>query len=270
MLLRIDHLVIAVRDPDAAASELEAVAGIAWTGGGRHESMGTFNRLAFLGDSYLELIGVFDPDRVAANPGFAVGEAALAMLNAGREGFATYALATDDIDAEVTRLRTRGSRIGRPVAGARSRPDGEVVRWTTAFPALGPEGAPFLIEHVPVGSEWGEGARSVRAAFRHPVGGALRLAGIDLPVADPAGAMGTQARDVGLRFDETWAAQVDGQHVRLRAADGEPPIVDIVAEPGAPVLDVVRFGVRWRRRAAATLPRSGRANHPSRTGDRRS
>jgi hypothetical protein len=270
MLLRIDHLVIAVRDPDAAASELEAAAGIAWSGAGRHESMGTFNRLAFLGDSYLELIGVFDPDRVASNPGFGVGEAALAMLSAGREGFATYALATDDIDAEVARLRTSGSRIGRPVAGARSRPDGEVVRWTTAFPALGPEGAPFLIEHVLEGSEWGEVARSARAAFRHPVGGPLRLAGIDLPVADPAGATASQARDVGLLFDETSVAQVGGQHVRLREADGEPPIVDIVAESGAPVLDVVLFGVRWRRRPVATGPRSERSNNPSPTGHRRS
>ena len=39
---------------------LEAALGLAVTGGGRHELGGTFNRLAFLGDTYLELIGVFD------------------------------------------------------------------------------------------------------------------------------------------------------------------------------------------------------------------
>ena len=60
MLLGIDHLVIAVRDPDAAAATMEADLGLAVTGGGRHEHAGTFNRLAFLGDTYLELIGVFD------------------------------------------------------------------------------------------------------------------------------------------------------------------------------------------------------------------
>ena len=60
MLLGIDHLVIAVRDPDAAAATIERDLGIAFTGGGRHDAWGTFNRLAFLGDSYLELIGVFD------------------------------------------------------------------------------------------------------------------------------------------------------------------------------------------------------------------
>jgi len=60
MLLGIDHLVIAVPDPDAAAADLEAALGIAATGGGRHAQAGTFNRLIFLGDTYLELIGIWD------------------------------------------------------------------------------------------------------------------------------------------------------------------------------------------------------------------
>ncbi len=213
--------------------------------------MGTFNRLAFLGDSYLELIGVFDPDRVAANPSFAVGAAACAVLGAGREGFATYALATTDIEVTVARLRSAGSRIGNPVAGARRRPDGETVRWVTAFPTLGPERAPFLIEHELVGAEWGDVARASRATLRHPVGGPLRLAGIELPAADPATTMRDHVREVGLRFDDRDTARVGAQRIRVRAADGEPPIVDIVAEPGTPTLDVVLFGVRWRRRAMA-------------------
>jgi len=252
MLLGIDHVVVAVRNPDAAASELESAAGIAWTGAGRHESVGTFNRLAFLGDSYLELIGVSDPDRVVANPGFAVGAAAWSQLEAGREGFVTYALATDDVEAEVVRLRATGSAIGSPVAGARVRPDGETVRWITAFPTLGPERPPFLIEHELVDPEWGEEARAARAAFRHPIGGLLRLAGIELPVADPASATASHGTEVGLRFDAAGTARIGGQSVRLRASDGAPPIVDIAAEPGAPELDLVRFGVRWRRRASAT------------------
>lgn len=248
MLLGIDHLVIAVRDPDAAATALQTAAGIAWTGGGRHASMGTLNRLAFVGDSYLELISVFDPGRVVANPGFAVGAAALAILDGGREGFATYALATDDLEAEVAGLLRSGSRIGSPVAGSRVRPDGEVVRWTTAFPALGPERPPFLIEHELAGPEWGDEARAARAAFRHPVGGRLRLAGIELPVADLPGVVASHQAEVGLRFDDAGSARVGDQRVRLRAADGEPPIVDIEGEPGTPQLDLLRFGVRWRRR----------------------
>jgi Glyoxalase-like domain len=265
MLLGIDHLVVAVRDPEAAAAELEAGAGMAWTAGGRHESMGTFNRLAFLGDTYLELIGVFDPARVAANPGFAVGAAAQASLAAGREGFVTFALATDDIAGEVARLRAGGSSIHDPVAGSRARSDGETVRWLTAFPELGAQRPPFLIEHRYEGAEWGSDARAARAAYRHPVGGALRLAGLELPVADRRAAVAAFAAEVGLGFDATGVARLGGQWIRLvlpgRAAMPEDPgwtaavadrapVVDIVAEPGAPDLDLERFGVRWRRRPA--------------------
>jgi hypothetical protein len=60
MLLGIDHLVIAVDDADEAAAQLELEPGLAATGGGRHDTLGTVNRLIWLGESYLELIGVFD------------------------------------------------------------------------------------------------------------------------------------------------------------------------------------------------------------------
>jgi hypothetical protein len=255
MLLGIDHLVIAVHDPEAAAAELEAVAGFAWSGGGRHESMGTYNQLAFLGDTYLELIGVFDPRRVAANPSFAVGAAAWSALGAGREGLVTFALATDDVVADVARLQATGSRIGDPVPGARMRPDGEMVRWVTAFPALGPE-APFLIEHEREGAEWGDEARAARAAFRHPVGGRLRLAGLELPVADRRTAAAEQTSEVGLEFDGDGVAGIGDQWVRLRSTDGGAATADITAEPGTPELDVVRYGVRWRRRSSQ--PAGGR------------
>ncbi len=86
MLLGIDHLVIAVRDPDVAATTMEADLGLAVTGGGRHEHAGTFNRLAFLGDTYLELIGVFDHSLAASSTAFAVARATLGVLDDGRRG----------------------------------------------------------------------------------------------------------------------------------------------------------------------------------------
>ncbi len=187
MLLGIDHLVIAVASVEAAAAVLEADLGLAFTGGGRHEAMGTYNRLAFLGDTYLELIGVFDAGLVASSSTFAVGNAAMALLESGREGLATYALATDNVAADVTALRAAGSPIASPVEGFRRRADGEEVRWSTAFPALGPARPPFLIEHAYVGAEWGSEARAARAAFRHPVGGAVRAGGTGAPRGPPRG-----------------------------------------------------------------------------------
>ncbi len=50
MYVGIDHIVLACADPDAAARELEERVGLRSAGGGRHEALGTFNRLVWLGD----------------------------------------------------------------------------------------------------------------------------------------------------------------------------------------------------------------------------
>ncbi len=250
VLTGIDHLVLAVRDPDDAAARLERDVGLAATGGGRHEAWGTFNRLAFLGDTYVELIGVLDRGLAASDGASPVARAALAMLDAGREGLATFAVATDDIVADVARLRAAGSSIGLPVAGSRVRPDGGIVRWWTASAGLGPAEPPFLIEHDVAGAEWDARARADRAAFRHPAGGRVRLAALELPVPDPARAAAAFHDDLGLAFDAARQAAVGGQSIRLRAAVGAPPIVDLVGEAGSPGLDVLSLGVRWRRPAS--------------------
>jgi hypothetical protein len=260
MLLGIDHIVIAVHDPDAAAAELERVAGLSGTGGGRHSTAGTFNRLAFLGDAYLELIGVFDADLVVASPSFAVGTASLALLRRGHQGLATWSLASDDVASDVERLWATGSSSGEPGAGSRMRPDGEVVRWVTAFPAIGPARPPFLIEHAYEGAEWGDAARAGRAAFRHAGGGAVRLGGLRLAVPDPEATAAAISREVGLALDavpehgERRFRTIVGPHaVELRGIGRgrARPIVDLLGEPGTPLIDVVRFGVRWRRRPSA-------------------
>ncbi|HEX5827480.1 MAG TPA: VOC family protein, partial [Candidatus Limnocylindrales bacterium] len=248
----IDHLVIAVDDPDGAAEAMEADLGLAVSGGGRHEGAGTHNRLAFLGDTYLELIGVYDRAMVAASPSSAVGQATLRVLDEGREGLATYALVTDDAAAEVARLRSLGSPIGDASPGSRTRPDGEVVRWVCAFPDLGPAEPPFLIEHEPGGAEWGAEARQARAAFRHPVGGTVRLAGLAIPVPDPGEVAARYRRVLGLELGADRRALVGNQGIRLVSREEAPrPVVELAAEPGTEPLDLVRFGIRWRRRPAS-------------------
>jgi len=195
MLLGIDHLVIAVDDPDAAAALLEAELGLAATGGGRHEA-GTRNRLVFLGDAYVELIGVWDRALALAHP---IGAAAVRALDAGTPGLVTYALATDGARREVTALRGAGSPISDVIGGSRIRPDGERVAWQCAFPPhVGPADPPFLIEHEMDGPEWGREARRERAAFVHPFGGTARLFGLELVVPDPAAAAAAYAATVGI------------------------------------------------------------------------
>jgi len=249
VLLGIDHLVIAVHDVEAATAALETGVGLAFTGGGRHEAMGTRNRLAFLGDTYLELIGVFDRELVVSSTSFAVGNASLAHLESGREGLVTFALATDALAAEVAMLQAAGSPIGTPVQGVRVRSDGGIVRWSTAFPELGPERAPFLIEHEYEGVEWGDPARAARATFRHPAGGRVRLAALELRVGDPDAVGAEYGTVLGIAFSEGWRARVGEQEVALRvgAALGSPPVVHLVGERDTPALNVELLGINWVR-----------------------
>ena len=65
MTMRIDHVIYATADLDAAAARVEAAIGIAARGGGHHDRIGTHNRIVPLGGGYLELLAVADADEVA-------------------------------------------------------------------------------------------------------------------------------------------------------------------------------------------------------------
>src|SRR3954468_5721972 len=238
MLTGIDPIVVAVRSVAAAAGTPERELGIEFTGGGRHDAWGTYNRLGFFGDTYLELIGVFDAGVVRSADGNAVSRATLDALDAGREGLVTYALATDAIAGDVAELRDAGSSIGLPVAGSRTRPDGEVVRWWTAVPPpLARDRPPFLIEHEPGGAEWGTAARAARSTLRHPAGGAIRLDTLELPVREPGAVADAYGRAPGIAFTEGGRALIGAQTVVLSPADG-PPTIDLLTDDAAPSTEV--------------------------------
>ena len=116
-------------------------------GGGRHEALGTFNRLVWLGDTYIELIGVFDRDLAATSW---IGAPTLRALDAGG-GLATWAIATDAIDDDVGRAsspaaRTSPNRSPANGAGPMARSSaGDSPRRRGSTPTR----PPFLIEHDP-------------------------------------------------------------------------------------------------------------------------
>ena len=254
MLLGIDHLVIAVADPDDAAARLEETLGLAATGGGRHDALGTFNRLVWLGDSYVELLGVFDRDLAGRSW---IGAPALEALDRGG-GLATWAIATDALSADLAACRAGGSELGDPIDGERRRADGALVRWRLAASRrLGPTDPPFLIEHDGTAAEWTPAERAVRRALAHPLGGPARLAMLELPVDDVGRTSLRFSRAVGLRFRPSLAgagardADVGGQALRLCRRRGEPgaAVVHLVAAvPGQ--RDVELLGCRWVVRPA--------------------
>jgi hypothetical protein len=254
MFLGIDHLVIAVADPDTAAAELARDLGLEAGGGGRHDALGTFNRLVWLGDAYIELLGVFD--RTLAE-GSWIGSPTVRTLDAGG-GLATWALATDALDDDVAALRTIGSDLGDPTPGERRRPDGAVVRWRLSAPRrLGPEDPPFLIEHDPAGAEWAPADRAGRAGQRHPIGGPVRLETLELPVDDVNATIQRFARTAGLRFRPSLAGGgsrdtvVGAQTARLRArrTGSEVATIHLVVNGASEARTVDLLGCRWVVRA---------------------
>lgn len=258
MLLGIDHLVIATADPDAAAVELEAALGLSPGGGGRHEGLGTYNRLVWLGDTYFELIGVDDPERARASW---VGAPTIRALARGG-GLATWAVASDGLPADLERLRAQGASWEGPFGGERRRPDDRLVRWSIAVPPrLDPDEPPFLIAHDPTSAEWTPDERRDRAAAVHAAGGPIRLETLALPVAPSAMPARSLAllRALGLPFRPSLAgrgardASLGGQTVRLAPApDGTPPTVHLAVvgtASGAPV-GMELLGLRFEIRSA--------------------
>jgi hypothetical protein len=229
MIRGIDHLVIACSDPDAAAAALESELGLLATGGGRHAGRGSWNRIAWLADgSYLELIGIDDPELAARSP---VGAAAIRALEKHGGGLATFALRVDDLEATASGLRAAGSSHGPVVHGSRMRDDGELVEWWTTTPdtPLGPT-EPFLIQHAFVGAEWGPEAVAERSRLVHPLGSPVLLTRLDLAASDPPALAADLHREVGIDF---WAvadlAVADvGAHVTRLVPRREMPVPAVV------------------------------------------
>jgi hypothetical protein len=121
-VLRIDHVVYAVRDLEEAGERLRAEHGLASVAGGEHPRWGTGNRIVPLGDAYVELLAVVDPRVARAS---ALGRAIGGLADEGGGWFA-LCLADDELDQTAARL---GLEVE---TGGRQRPDGEVVRWRSA------------------------------------------------------------------------------------------------------------------------------------------
>ena len=108
--MRIDHVIYATQDLDAAARRLEAEHGLVAAGGGRHTGIGTENRIVPLGGGYLELIAVADPAEAEQS---ALGAALAARIRERGEGLMGWVLAVDDVLAEAGRTGAELSTIER-------------------------------------------------------------------------------------------------------------------------------------------------------------
>ena len=121
-MLRVDHVIYAVRDADAAAERIWREHGLASIEGGRHPAWGTANRIIPLGSAYFELMTVFDPEVADATP---LGRFVVQRIERG-DSLIGWMVTGDGLDE-----RLEANRL-EPAPSGRRLPDGSEVTWRLA------------------------------------------------------------------------------------------------------------------------------------------
>jgi hypothetical protein len=185
--MRIDHVIYATADLDAASARIEEELGLDVLPGGRHTGLGTHNRIVPLGGGYLELLAVADREEAAAS------DFGRPFLEAP-EGLAGWAVCVDDIDAVARRLGTRITTISR--SGLRAHLTGVAEALREPF-------LPFFVsrdEGVPDPGLNGDGGG---ITWLELTGDETRLGewlgGVKLPVRVAAGEPAVRAMGIGER-----------------------------------------------------------------------
>lgn len=166
--LRIDHIIYAAPDLEAAVDDIHGRLGVRAAGGGQHTGQGTHNKLLALGSqTYLEIIAP-DPRQSAPAAPRPYGVDGIA-----HPGVVGWALACDDIEDALRRARANGFDPGDVVEGHRQTDTGDVLRWRVTGNALSAGIVPFLIS-------WGQTQHPATAS---PAG--LTLESIHVEHPDP-------------------------------------------------------------------------------------
>jgi hypothetical protein len=139
----VDHLVFAVPDLDDGIDAVEALTGVRAAAGGCHPGMGTRNAVLSLGPAtYLEIIAP-DPAQDDYRRPRVFG-----VDTVDQPRLVTWAAKTADIDRIAGTLLPGGSRLGKPLAGSRRRPDGNMLEWrlTDPYVVIADGIVPFYID----------------------------------------------------------------------------------------------------------------------------
>ena len=189
--MRVDHVIWATADLDAAVERMKREHGLTATGGGAHDGMGTHNRIVPLGGGYLELLAVRDPQEAA---GSALGRAVTARLEGVGEGLMGWAVAVDDVEPVARRLGTEVVAISR---------EGFTARLTGVPEAMAQPCLPFFLERRHAVRDPGAGADAGGIAWLEVAGEEARIAawlgGAELPLRVSSGPPALLAVGIGSR-----------------------------------------------------------------------
>lgn len=231
-LIGLDHFIIVVNDL-AAAMDTYRTLGFDVQPGGEHPAFGSHNAIIALADgAYLELVAFKDAELA----GRTFWREAAKMLRAG-QGYAGYALGSDDLVNDLAKLRQASLDAAEPTTGSRTRPDGQRIEWQTALVGGSPSGPlPFLIQDVtpralrvpPAQTGIGRQARVKEAVVAVKNADLLRGPFRTLLGAEPRRVHNTASDVEGYRFTQPWGtivlatpARRDITMFELLAARGE-------------------------------------------------
>jgi hypothetical protein len=184
-------VIYATRDLEAAAARIEGELGLASVAGGRHQGLGTHNRIVPLGDGYLELLALADPDEAATSN---VGRALMTRLETVGEGLLGWAVAVAAVERVAERLGLGITTVER--RGLRARLVG--LTGSLADPSL-----PFFICRDPGVADPAAGANTGGITWVEVAGDRESLdrwfGGCELPVRVVSGTSGVRAVGIGTR-----------------------------------------------------------------------
>lgn len=143
MLHSLDHLIVGVRDLEAATSAYTTLLGRDPSWRGAHPGMGTANALFRLSNTYLELLAPVSDGPAAAM--------LRARLDSEGEGLIGLAFGTDDAEACARELRSRGLSASEPNPGrGRDERSSAERAWKNVLLPAGDSRGPlvFAIEHL--------------------------------------------------------------------------------------------------------------------------
>jgi hypothetical protein len=144
-MLALDHLIIAVKDPEKAANEFSKKYDVKVVEGGKHGNWGTYNYLAYFeNDCYIEWIGIFDEKLAAASDNPLIAQT-YGTLSKGEGGFIQFAFRTDIMDSLLEHFKMAEVDYKGPFAGSRQKPDGSKLEWRMLFPQS-EIALPFILE----------------------------------------------------------------------------------------------------------------------------
>ena len=190
--MRIDHVIFAASDLDEAAARMERDYGLGVKPGGRHEGIGTHNKLVPLGNGYLELLAIADPEEAASSD---LGRAISGRIERAEEGPMGWAVAAEDIAPVARLLGTEVSEISR---------QGMTARLTGVPEAMAEPCLPFFIQRDPGIADPGATGEGGGIEWVEVAGDARKLAdwlgGADLPVRVVEGEPAVVAVGVGGRI----------------------------------------------------------------------